>query len=90
MASNYNADEQLKNFKDGDILITTQTHPALVPAMKRALAIIIDEGGLTCHASIVSRELKKPCIIGTKIATKVLKTGDLVELNLENGEIKVR
>ncbi len=48
-----------------------------------------DEGGITCHAAIVSRELKKPCIIGTRIATKVLKDGDLVEVDANKGIVKI-
>lgn len=89
MASNYNANEQLKSFKDGDILVATQTHPALVPAMRKASAIITDEGGLTCHAAIVSRELEIPCIIGTKIATKILKNGDLVKIDMKEGTVEI-
>jgi phosphohistidine swiveling domain-containing protein len=76
------------NMEDGDILVASMTRPEMVPAMKRAGAIVTDEGGLTCHAAIVSRELKIPCIIGTKIATKVLKDGDLVEVDAEKGIIK--
>jgi pyruvate,water dikinase len=57
--------------------------------MKKAGAIITDEGGITCHAAIVSRELKKPCIIGTKIATQVFKDGDMVEVDAENGIVKI-
>ena len=57
--------------------------------MKKASAFITDEGGITCHASIIARELKKPCIIGTKIATKVLKDGDMVEVDGNIGVIKI-
>lgn len=57
--------------------------------MKKAAAIITDEGGITCHAAIVSRELNIPCIIGTKVATKILKDGDLVEVNAEKGVVKI-
>lgn len=89
MASNYNADKQLKSFNKGDVLVTTQTHPALVSAMKKAGAIITDEGGLTCHAAIVSRELGIPCIIGTKIATKILKNKDKIEMNMDKGIVKI-
>src|SRR3989344_1802910 len=64
------------NFKEGDILVTSMTTPEFVFLMKKAGGIITDTGGLTSHAAIVSRELKKPCIVGTKIATKVLKDGD--------------
>lgn len=84
----FNIDEELKKFKDGDILVATQTHPHLVPYMKNAVAIVTDEGGITCHAAIVSRELRKPCIIGTKLSTKIFKTGDVIELNLKVGTVK--
>jgi len=56
--------------------------------MKKAKAIITDEGGVTCHAAITARELKIPCIIGTKIATKVLKDGDRVEVDAEKGLVR--
>ena len=79
----------LNKVKKGDILVSITTHPDYVPAMQKAKAIITDEGGITCHAAIVSRELKKPCIVGTRIATKVLKDGDLVEVNAEKGVVEV-
>jgi len=60
-----------------------------LPAMNKASAFITDEGGITCHAAIVARELGKPCIIGTKIATKVLKDGDEVEVNADKGIVKI-
>lgn len=75
------------DFKKDEILVTGMTRPEFVPLMKKAKAIITNEGGITTHASIVSRELKVPCIIGTKIATDVLKNGDEVEINLKTGEI---
>lgn len=78
-----------KGFSVGDILVTGMTRPEFVPLMKKAAAIITDEGGITCHAAIVSREMKKPCIIGTKIATKVLYDGDLVEVDANKGIIKI-
>ena len=77
------------HFKRGDILVAGMTRPEYVPLMKKAAAIVTDEGGITCHAAIVSRELGKPCIIGAKIATKVLKDGDLVEVDAEKGVVKV-
>jgi len=81
-----------RNFLDkvekGDILVSVTTHPEYVPAMKKAKAIITDEGGLTCHAAIVSRELKIPCIVGTKIATKVLRDGDRVEVDANKGIVR--
>lgn len=74
---------------EGEILVTGMTRPEYVPLMKKAAAIVTDEGGITCHAAIVSRELKKPCIIGTKIATQVLNDGDLVEVDAERGVVRV-
>ena len=67
-----------KGFQQGDILVTSMTRPEFVSIMKKAGAVVTNEGGITCHAAIVSRELGIPCIIGTKIATQVLKDGDLV------------
>ena len=61
----------------------------MVSAMIKALAIVTDIGGLMSHAAIISRELKIPCIIGTKIATQVLHDGDLVEVDANNGIIKI-
>jgi len=56
--------------------------------MKKAVAFVTDEGGITCHAAIISREMKKPCIIGTKIATRALKDGDLVEVDANKGVVR--
>jgi len=75
--------------KKGDILVTSMTTPNMIFIMKKSVAFITDEGGITCHAGILSREMNKPCIIGTKIATKVLKDGDLVEVDANKGIIKV-
>ena len=82
-------EEARKKVKKGDILVTGMTLPDYVPVMKIASAIITDEGGITCHAAIVSREMKKVCIVGTKIATQVLKDGDLVEVDAELGIVKI-
>ena len=81
--------EKVKLFKKGEVLVTQMTNPTFIPAMEKAVAIITDEGGLLCHAAIVSRELKVPCVIGTKIATKVLKNGDLIEVDANVGVIKI-
>ena len=83
------AKDAIKKVKRGDILVTGMTLPEYLPAMKKAVAIVTNEGGITCHAAIVSRELGIPCIIGTKIATKVLKDGDLVEVDAEKGIVKI-
>ncbi|NTW22984.1 hypothetical protein HGA34_05630 [Candidatus Falkowbacteria bacterium] len=82
-------DAQAAVFEDGEILVTGMTRPEFVPLMKRAAAIITNEGGITCHAAIVSRELGIPCVIGTKIATRALKDGDLVEVDANAGVIKI-
>ncbi|MFA6194842.1 MAG: PEP-utilizing enzyme [Patescibacteria group bacterium] len=84
-----NAVADIKKFNKGDILVSFSTNPSLVPAMNRASAIITDAGGVTCHAAIVSREMKIPCIIGTKIATRILKDGDIVEVDARKGIVKV-
>ncbi len=76
-------------FNKGDILVASMTRPEYVPVMKKAKAIITDEGGITCHAAIVSRELNIPCIIGTKNATRILQDGDEVEVDANNGTIKI-
>ena len=76
-------------FTDGEILVAGMTRPEYVPLMKKAAGIITDEGGITCHAAIVSRELKIPCVIGTKIATKLLKDGDVVEVDANVGVVKI-
>ncbi len=79
---------QNHDFKEGDILVTGMTRPEFVPLMKKAGAIITDEGGVTCHAAIISRELGKPCIIGTKNATSALKDGDLIEVDANKGIVR--
>jgi phosphohistidine swiveling domain-containing protein len=81
--------KEVSKVEPGDILVAVMTRPDYVPAMKRAAAIITDEGGVTCHAAIISRELKIPCIIGTKIATKVLKDGMEVEVNANHSWVKI-
>lgn len=81
--------KDIDQFKEGEVLVTTMTSPDWVPAMKKASAIITDAGGMTCHASIVSRELGIPCVVGTKsrseAATSVLKTGQDITTDAQNG-----
>ena len=79
----------LNKFKKGDILVAPMTTPWYVPIMKIAGAIVTDEGGVVCHAAIISRELNKPCVIATKIATQVLKDGDEVEVDADKGVVKI-
>ena len=78
----------LINVEKGDVLVASMTRPEMVVAMEKACAIVTDEGGLTCHAAIVSRELGIPCIVGTKVATTILKNGDLVEVDADKGTVK--
>ena len=66
----------------GDILISNLTNPNYNPAFEKINAVVTDEGGILCHSAIMAREFHLPCVVGTKIATKVLKTGDLVEAKL--------
>ncbi|MFA5311864.1 MAG: phosphoenolpyruvate synthase [Methanomassiliicoccales archaeon] len=73
--------------KKGDIMITTMTSPDMVPAMTRAAAIITDEGGMTCHAAIVARELGIPCIVGTGNITHIVKGGDIVTVDGTTGVV---
>ena len=72
-------------FQEGDILVTPMTVPKFIQIMKKASAIITDEGGITCHAAIISRELKIPCIVGCKNATLLLQDGDLISVKAELG-----
>ncbi|MFA5878519.1 MAG: PEP-utilizing enzyme [Candidatus Staskawiczbacteria bacterium] len=78
----------LSEVRIGDILVASMTTPDFIPAMQKAAAFVTDEGGITCHAAIVAREMKKPCIIGTKIATKVFKDGDSMEVDANTGIVK--
>lgn len=78
-----------KKIRKNDFLVATMTSPDYIQAMKKAAGFITDEGGVTCHAAIVAREMNKPCITGTKIATRALKDGDLVEVDAEKGIVRV-
>jgi phosphohistidine swiveling domain-containing protein len=80
--------DDMPKLEKGDILVSISTNPDLVPAMKRAAAIITDVGGITSHAAIVSRELGVPCIVGTKTATKTFRDNDLVEVDTSKGIVK--
>lgn len=78
---------ELNKVQKGDILVTAMTTPDMVPAMERAGAIITDEGGLTCHAAIVSREMGTPCLVGTEHATEVLHDGQLITVHASKGVV---
>ncbi|NQV13726.1 MAG: hypothetical protein HQ530_05505 [Parcubacteria group bacterium] len=78
-----------RNFQTGEILVASMTDPRYLPIMEKAAAFVTDEGGITCHAAIVAREMQKPCIIGTKEATTTLSDGDLVEVNADQGTVNI-
>jgi pyruvate,water dikinase len=78
---------ELDKVLEGDILVTKMTTPDMVPAMKRSAAIVTDEGGLTCHAAIVSRELGTPAVVGTREATRMLQDGTVVTVDGEKGHV---
>lgn len=71
------------------ILVTSMTTTNMNPLMQKVKAIVTNEGGILCHAAIIAREFKKPCIVGTKIATQVLKDGDLVEVDANKGVVRI-
>jgi phosphohistidine swiveling domain-containing protein len=82
------APHQAVKVKEGDFLVSNMTTPQYIFAMKKAKGFITDEGGVTCHAAIVAREMNKPCIIGTKNATRILKDGMLIQMDTEKGIVK--
>lgn len=82
------AKEAFRIMKKRGVLITSMTTIDYLPAVRLAAAIVTDDGGITCHAAIISRELGKPCIVGTKISTQIFKTGDLVEVDADKGVVK--
>ncbi|MBD3359831.1 MAG: phosphoenolpyruvate synthase, partial [Candidatus Buchananbacteria bacterium] len=81
--------QHIKKIQDGDILVAVATSPQLLPAMKKATAFITDIGGITSHAAIVSREMNKPCIVGTKNASQVLNDGMEIEVNADKGIVRI-
>ncbi|MBN1778676.1 MAG: hypothetical protein JW816_00435 [Candidatus Buchananbacteria bacterium] len=80
--------KDLELIEKGDILITPMTQVYFMPYLSKVSAIVTDEGGITCHAAIIARELKIPCVIAAKNATKFFKAGDLIEVNANIGIIK--
>ncbi len=79
--------EEMEKLRAGEILVTTMTTPDMVPAMSRAAAIVTDEGGMTCHAAIVSRELGVPCVVGTREATRTIADGYEVTVDGKTGAV---
>lgn len=78
---------EIARIEAGDVLVTVMTNPDMVPAMRKASAVVTDEGGRTCHAAIVSRELGIPCIVGAKVATEVLAEGSKVTVDATCGVV---
>lgn len=74
-------------FCDGEVLVAAMTNPDWVPTMRRAAALVTDGGGMTCHAAIVARELRVPCVVGTRKATEVLRDGELVTVDGTSGRV---
>lgn len=79
----------MKKMKNKNILVSQATSPDLLPAMRKAAAIVTNKGGLICHAAITARELKIPCIVGTNNATLILNDGDLVEVDANKGIVRI-
>ncbi|MFC1622561.1 PEP-utilizing enzyme [Patescibacteria group bacterium] len=80
---------KLGECKKGDILVTSMTRPQYNTFIKQVRAIVTDEGGLLCHASMLAREFDMPCIVGTKNATKILKNDQLIEVDADKGIVKI-
>jgi len=83
-----NGVKDMSKVKKGDVLVAVSTNPDVLPAMNRAAAFVTDVGGITSHAAIIAREMKKTCVIGTKFATKIFQDGDMVEVDAMNGVVK--
>ncbi len=83
----YDSSMSLDVVRDGDVLVTKMTMPDMVPAMSRSAAIVTDEGGMTCHAAIISRELGTPCVVGTGVATEKLTDGEIITVDGTTGSV---
>ena len=81
--------EDSKALREGEVLVASMTTPAYIDSMRRAVAYVTDEGGTICHAAIVAREFRKPCIVGTRMATRILRNGDLVEVDADHGVVRI-
>ena len=83
-----NSVEDAVGFKRGDVIVSVNANPRIAPFLKKAAAVVTDEGGIMCHATILSREFRKPSVTGTKIATKVFQDGDMVEVDANRGVVR--
>lgn len=84
-----NSPKEIYKMEEGNVLVSYATSPDIMPAIKKASAIVTDLGGIICHAAIVSREMRIPCVVGAKIATQALKDGDLVEVDATHGIVRI-
>lgn len=85
-----NNPDDIVSLLEEEIIVVRMTDPDSVPRIQRAKGVITDHGGILCHAAIVCREINKPCIVGTKVATQVLKTGDLVTMDSEGNVVRIK
>ena len=83
------SEQDFEKMQPGNILVTSMTVPKFLPVIKKAAAIVTDEGGVLCHAAIIAREMKIPTIVGTKSATRLLQDGMLIEVDANNGVVKL-
>lgn len=81
--------DDMSKFKQGDVIVSPTTTPDFLPVMRISAAIVSEHGGIICHAAITSRELKIPCVVGVRGATKILKDGDMVEVDANKGFVKI-
>jgi len=84
-----NLSHRVAAFRPGEILVTEMTRPDTILACRKAAAIVTDEGGVACHAAIISRELGIPCVVGTKEATRSIKDGDIIEVDADDGIVTI-
>lgn len=89
LGDSFQLEEDFRKFKKGDIIVTIMTQPNIMPIAKKASGIVTDEGGICSHAAIISRELKIPCIVGTGMATKEIKDGDIIMIDSKKGTVEI-
>jgi len=81
--------DELDKIKQGDIIVTHMTTPDYTPVFNKLGGIVTDDGGITCHAAIISREFNIPCVVGTGNATQVFRDNDLIEIDAYKGTVKL-
>ena len=80
---------EMEDMEVGEVLVSQTTDPEMLPALKKASAAITDVGGMLSHTAITARELNIPCIVGVDNASKILRTGDLVEVDAQKGTVRI-